>query len=77
MYYLKHIGPDSWSLTIEKKQPLVGSLKQICKCAIELGFDMEEIEAAVNEMAWMDHTVAHFGVFKRFIMTSDTKGMAA
>lgn len=78
MYKLKHVNESEWSLEIENvKTPLVASLKQVCKFAVELGFEMEEVEAAVNEMAWMEHDVAHFGVFKRFIFTSDLNGKAA
>lgn len=77
MYDLKRSSEVKWAIVNrDTKQVFEGSLKEVCQVAVGLGFDMVEIEDAVNEMAWMEHDAAHFGVFKGFIFTYDTKEKA-
>jgi hypothetical protein len=73
MYEITRLDDRSWSLTANKSRQFVGSLKDVCKVAIGLGFSFEEIEIAIDEMAWMNHDAAHFGIFKGFIYSYDTK----
>lgn len=77
MYDMKRLSESKWSLTSDKKNTFIGSLKEVCQVAVGIGFDMETIEEAVNEMAWMDHDAAHFGIYKGFIFSYDTKEKAA
>jgi hypothetical protein len=73
MYDIRRIDERKWSITTNKTRSFVGSLKEVCQVAVGIGLSIDEIEYALTEMAWMDHDVAHFGIYKGFIFSYDTK----
>lgn len=70
MYRMYMIDDETWQIHATGKAAYEGNLKQIMKhCIHSLGFEFEDLEAAVMEMNKRGHNGAEFGVLKGFIFT--------
>lgn len=68
-YDLFEITSDEWILNIRGGDLFAGSFQDTLRYSIKMGFELDELEHAVNEMMKLGHNGAHFGVFKGFIHT--------
>lgn len=77
MYELIDSGNDKWTLVVGAKARFHGSFKNVVKlCIQELKFDPAQLDQAVAEMCKpsnVGHDTLHFGVFKRFLYSYDSK----
>jgi len=69
-YDLYEVSRDHWAIHVKEGPVYVGSFKKVVKhCVLRLGFDLEEIKVAVDEMLKYNHNGAHFGMYRGFIYT--------
>lgn len=68
-YDLYEVQTDSWVLSDRIGGYCTGTFKNVVKGAILMGFEMKEIEIAVEEMIKHGHDASHFGMYKGFIYT--------
>ena len=79
-YDLYEITKDEWILHIKDGPMFVGTLKKVGVHAVtKMGFKLEQIEIAVNDMNQRGHNGAHFGMYKDFIFSfkKEFKSVAA
>ena len=59
-----------YEILVNKKSVYIADLVHVCVyMTSKLEFDIVQVEDAVNEMAWMDHNSAEFGIYKTFMFT--------
>lgn len=69
-YDLYEVTQDEWIINAKGGPLFAGTFKDVVKHAIaKMGFELEEIEIATQEMIKMGHNAAHFGMFRGFIYT--------
>jgi hypothetical protein len=68
-YDLYEVAHDEWILDNRSDEIFGGSFKDVVRYAVTIGFNVNEIEIAVNEMLAKSHNGAHFGGGRRFIFT--------
>ena len=70
---------DHWRIEIDRKAIFEGKFKDAARIMIrELKFDSNQIDMAIKEMckedrSGPDHDVAHFGIYKRFMFSYNSK----
>jgi hypothetical protein len=69
-YNLIMVQADSWIFDDNSGKEFQGSFKSVIQHAITKGFEMKEVEYAVNQIMDQDHTTAHFGMFKKLMFTT-------
>jgi len=67
MYDMQRIDSKEWSLLVDNKPKFIGSLKDVCDIAVGIGFNVNEITDALEDMAWLDHDSIHFGIYKGYL----------
>lgn len=72
-YQLKEINNSIWSFSLGDKEYKRGDFKSIVSHMSKTGFSLEEIDDAIQEMCKHGHDVIHFGMFRTFLYTFDSK----
>ncbi len=74
MYDLRVTKDGVWMIQKHNGGALRGTLRQVMSyCQFYLGFDVKELDLALDEMIKQGHDGAHFGVMQGFIFTFDSK----
>lgn len=69
-YNLTEIGGNIWKIQTINGRSFTGTfLEVVLYAVIKLGFNINEIDAAVKVMVELGHDSAHFGMWTRFIFT--------
>lgn len=67
-YDLYEITKNEWIMHVKGGPVFAGEFKKVVIHAVtKLGFELGEIEIAVQQMLKNDHNGAHFGTYKSFI----------
>lgn len=69
MYNLRK-NSVGYDVLVNKKIVYSGDLPHVCVfMTMKLEIEVNEIEDAVNELEWMDHNSAEFGIYKTFMFS--------
>jgi hypothetical protein len=72
MYELYHVG-DLWQIHTTKDAFEGGKQNIVDLCIRDLGFELEELNLAFQEMEARGDDAAHFGIQRRLIFTYNRK----
>lgn len=68
------LGDNQWLLDIKGARKYHGTLKEVLKfCIKKYGFEIEELEFAIETMISSDHNAATFGAYRTFIYSFNHK----
>lgn len=73
-YDVVELGNNQWLLDVKGFRKYHGTLKEVLKfCVKKYGFELSELEFAVETMISSGHNAATFGAYKTFIYSFNHK----
>ena len=73
-YDIVNLGNDQWLLDVKGVRKYHGTIDELIEfCTKKYGFEINDLEFAVDMMVSSNHNAAHFGVYRTFIYSFNHK----